>query len=49
MTLKEQLIQELEHTPDHILEQVLNYLIFLKSKAIETDSISASNSSTDQF
>ena len=47
MTLKEQLIQELEHTPNRILEQVLNYLT--KSKAVETDSISASNSSTDQF
>jgi len=48
MTLKEQLIQALENEPDHILEQVLNYLMFLKSKAAETDSISPSHNSIDQ-
>jgi hypothetical protein len=36
MTLKEQILQELESTPDHILQQVLDYLLFLKSKALST-------------
>jgi hypothetical protein len=31
MTLKEKLIQELEHTPDPILEQVFNFLRFLNT------------------
>jgi hypothetical protein len=31
MTFKEHLLQELEHTPEPILEQVLNFLQFLKA------------------
>jgi tRNA(fMet)-specific endonuclease VapC len=31
MTLKEQIIQELDHTPDGVLEQVFNFLKFLKA------------------
>jgi hypothetical protein len=33
MTLKERLIQEIEHTPDNLLEQVFNFVKFLKSPA----------------
>ena len=31
MTIKERRMQELEHTPDILLEQVFNFLRFLKS------------------
>jgi hypothetical protein len=31
VTLKEQLLQELEHTPDPVLEQVFNFLRFLNT------------------
>lgn len=31
MTLKEKLLQELEHTPDPVLEQVFNFLRFLNT------------------
>jgi hypothetical protein len=31
MTFKEHLLQELEHTPEPILEQVVNFLRFLKT------------------
>jgi len=34
MTLKERLIQEIEHTPDILLEQVFNFLRFLKTNSL---------------
>jgi hypothetical protein len=33
MTLKETLLEELEHTPEPILEQVFNFLRFLKANS----------------
>lgn len=33
MTLKENLLEELEHTPEPILEQVFNFLRFLKANS----------------
>jgi hypothetical protein len=36
MTLKEQLFQELDNTPDHILEQILNDLRRLKVQLSDT-------------
>lgn len=34
MTFKERLIQEIEHTPDILLEQVFNFLRFLKTNPL---------------
>ena len=31
MTLKEQIIQELEQSPEHVLEQVLNFILVTKN------------------
>lgn len=39
MTLKEKILQELENMPDHLLQQVLDYLLFLKSKPLSTESL----------
>jgi hypothetical protein len=44
MTLKEQLFQELDNTPDHILEQILNDLRRLKIK--QSDTPNSTNSLT---
>ncbi len=32
MTIKEQLLQEIQSSPDNVLEQTLDYLRFLKTK-----------------
>lgn len=32
MTLKEQIIQELEQSPDFLLEEFLNFILFTKSR-----------------
>ena len=42
MKIKEKLLQELEHTPDPILEQVFNFLRFLNTN----ESTSSHNSLT---
>jgi hypothetical protein len=34
MTIKEQLLQEIESTPDNILAEILDFLRFLKTKEI---------------
>jgi hypothetical protein len=34
MTIKEQLFQEIESTPENLLEETLNFLRFLKTKQI---------------
>jgi hypothetical protein len=31
--IREQLLDEINQTPDQLLEQVLNFLLFLKSKS----------------
>ncbi len=33
MTAKEQLLQEIEKAPDSLIEEVLNFLLFTKSRA----------------
>ncbi|GBF79344.1 DUF2281 domain-containing protein [Aphanothece sacrum] len=37
MTIKKQLIQEIEDIPDSLLAQLLDYLLFLKKRHIEED------------
>jgi hypothetical protein len=32
MNIKQKLIQEIEHTPDIVIEEVLNFLLFTKSR-----------------
>ncbi len=45
MTIKEQLLQEIESSPDNLLEQTLDFLKFLKTRvAVETDNQKLSNS-----
>jgi hypothetical protein len=39
---KEQLIQEIEQAPDSLIEEVLNYLLFTKSRFVEKSDISKS-------
>ena len=41
MTIKEQLLQELDSTPDRLIVEILNFLQFLKAKE-------QSNRSTDE-
>lgn len=35
MSKKEQVVSEIEHVPDYILDEVLDFIAFLKSKKIE--------------
>jgi hypothetical protein len=42
MTIKEQLFQEIESSPENLLEETLNFLRFLKTKQI-------SDRDTDRF
>lgn len=37
MTEREQLIQELERTPDILVGEVLDFLLFLKARYIDTE------------
>jgi hypothetical protein len=37
MTLKEQIIQEIEQIPDSLLSQLLDFLLFIKVRHIEED------------
>ncbi|MEA5536375.1 DUF2281 domain-containing protein [Crocosphaera sp. XPORK-15E] len=37
MTIKEQLIKEIEHIPDSLLGQLLDYVLFLKERHIEEE------------
>ncbi|MEA5512284.1 DUF2281 domain-containing protein [Crocosphaera sp. UHCC 0190] len=37
MTIKEQLIKEIEHIPDTLLGQLLDYVLFLKERHIEEE------------
>jgi hypothetical protein len=37
MTLKEQLIQEIEQIPDTLLSELLDFLLFIKERHIEND------------
>ena len=37
MTLKEQLIREIEQIPDQILSELLDFLLFIKERHIEED------------
>ena len=37
MTLKEQLIREIEQIPDPILSELLDFLLFIKERHIEED------------
>jgi hypothetical protein len=37
MTLKEQLIQEIEQIPDDLLSQLLDYILFLKERYINQE------------
>ena len=45
MTLKEQLLQELEHTPEPVLEQVFNFLRFLNTTQPITQPTTTSHNS----
>jgi hypothetical protein len=38
MTIKEQLIQEIEQVPDSLLEEVLNFLLFVKTRLAQRTS-----------
>lgn len=38
MTAKEQLIEELEQTPDFLIEEVLNFLLFIKTRVKQKNS-----------
>lgn len=46
MTIKEQLLQEIESTPDIILAEILDFLLFLKTKETPTPPISEAPEST---
>ena len=46
MTIKEQLFQEIESTPENLLEETLNFLIFLKTRHISSQDASQSLQST---
>ena len=37
MTLKEKLIQEVDAFPDALLAQILDFVLFLKTRHLETD------------
>ena len=37
MTLKEQLLQEIEQTPDPLVSQLLDFLLFIKERHIEEE------------
>ena len=37
MTVKEQIIQEIEQVPDSLLSQLLDFLLFIKVRHIEED------------
>lgn len=39
MTLKEQLLQEIEQAPDHLVSQLLDFLLFIKERHIEEEII----------
>jgi hypothetical protein len=43
MTIKKQLFQEIESTPEELLEQTLDFLRFLKTKQIKTQTELKSN------
>lgn len=50
MTIKEVLLQEIESTSEELLEETLDFLRFLKTKQIHTDSnTNQSNQSTDRY
>jgi hypothetical protein len=36
MTIKEQLLKEIESAPENLLPEILNFLLFLKTKPIQT-------------
>lgn len=42
MAAKEQLLQEIENTPEFLAEEVLNFLLFLKSRIKHRESIEPS-------
>ncbi len=42
MGIKEQLLREIEHTPEPTLKEILDFLIFLKSRTIQPEKIEAS-------
>ena len=44
MQSKEQLIQEIEQAPESLIEEVLNYLLFTKSRQTQTRVASQSDS-----
>lgn len=46
MTIKEQLFQEIESTPENILEETLNFLRFLKNKHTSERDVNRSIQST---
>ena len=46
MTIKEQLFQEIESTPENLLEETLNFLRFLKNKPVSNQDTNQSIQST---
>jgi hypothetical protein len=39
MQIKQQLIEEIEQTPDEILSEVLDFLLFIKSKKLQREKL----------
>ena len=48
MSNKEQLIQEIEQSPDYLIEEVLNFLLFIKMRLEQRqDTLNSSENSQD--
>ncbi len=48
MTIREQLLGEIESSPDFLLEEVLDFLLFAKIRRLKADSITLSRSAVEQ-
>lgn len=40
MTLKDRLLKEIEHLPEHVLEEVFDFVIFLRKKLSKAEAMS---------
>ncbi len=47
MTVKQQLIQEIEEVPDYLAKEILNFCLFLKAKIKDQESQSTENNLPD--
>jgi hypothetical protein len=49
MTLRDQIVREIEQTPDALLEEILDFCLFLKHRKDRGTSITAETSLADTF